>query len=345
MQIKNIKYVQNRKAQGKLKQLYKHIELNFGKVAEPFVLHSLNEKLAAGVWAMLYETVLAEGKVKRSLKEAIATCVSEINICSYCVDAHSIMIFGTEKTLQDNISNIKNGKTEAKSKEDKIILWAMNNLNFEHPIILNPPFSKEEAPEIIGTAALFHYINRMVTLFAGDTPLPTNKMRNFVFNIASKFIFGKAIRKEKKAGASLIFIDETIIHDGFEWASGNSEIQKAFQYFNYQAELNIDQILSPELIALLKSFSTKPELLQQTFGNENLENFLAKVEPSEREIAEFCFLTMFEPHKVYEKHYQNLKQKFKDEEILQIAAFVSMLIAEKIGNKLFKEVRIDFARN
>ena len=73
-------------------------------------------ELTAGIWAMLYETVLIEGRVKRSLKEAIATSVSEINKCNYCVDAHSIMIFGTEKGLQNNISNIKNGKTEPKNK-------------------------------------------------------------------------------------------------------------------------------------------------------------------------------------------------------------------------------------
>ena len=172
MLIKHIKYIKRNKAQGKLKQLYKHIEPNFGKLAEPLVLHSLNVEFTAGIWAMLYETILAEGKVKRSLKEAIATSISEINKCNYCVDAHSIMIFGTEKDLINNISNIKNVKTEPITKENKIILWALQNLNFNNSIILNPPFSKEEAPEIIGTAVLFHYINRMVNLFAGDTPLP-----------------------------------------------------------------------------------------------------------------------------------------------------------------------------
>ena len=88
MLIKHIKYIKKSKAKGSLKQIYKHIELNFGKLAEPFVLHSLNVGLTAGVWAMLYETVLIESKVKRSLKEVIATTISEINKCNYCVDAH-----------------------------------------------------------------------------------------------------------------------------------------------------------------------------------------------------------------------------------------------------------------
>jgi alkylhydroperoxidase family enzyme len=339
MQINHIKYIQKSKAGGKLKQLYKCIEINFGKLAEPFVLHSLNEELTVGVWAILFETVLVEGKVKRSLKEAIATSVSEINECSYCVDAHSIMIFGTEKGLQKNISNLKNGKTEPRSEEEKTILWALKNLDFDSPIILNPPFNKEEAPEIIGTAVLFHYINRMVTLFAGDTPLPTTKMRGLVLNIASAFIFAKAIRKEKRAGESLAFIDEDLNQEVFDWADASPNINKAFQYLKQQSENNIDQILSPELITSLIKLSTKYGLIQTEFGNENLKHFLKSVISSEREIAEFFYLTMFEAHKVRKKHFQTLKQKFKDEEILKVAAFVSWLVAENIGERLFLNVK------
>ena len=248
MYIKRIKYIKKNKAQGKLKQLYEHIELNFGKLAEPFVLHSLNVELTASVWATLYETVLVEGKVKRSLKEAIAISISETNKCNYCVDAHSIMVFGTEKDLLNNIMEIRNGKTEPKTREDKRILWALKNLDFDSPIILNPPFSKEEAPEIIGTAVLFHYLNRMVTIFAGDSPLPSVKIKSTLINIVSRFVFAKAIKKEKTSGESLMFIDKSNSQKGVEWASVNPQIMKAFQYFKYQTENGIEQLLSPELI-------------------------------------------------------------------------------------------------
>ncbi len=62
------------------------------------------------------------------------------------------------------------------------------------------------------------------------------------------------------------------------------------------------------------------------------------MKPSEKQIAEFCFLTMFEPHKVYEKHFQTLKQNYKDEHILQIVSFVSILVAESIGDKLTNSI-------
>ncbi len=340
MFINHIKYIRSNKATGKLKNLYKHINLNFGKLAEPFVLHSSNVELTAGVWAMLYETVLVDGEVKRSLKEAIATIVSEINKCPYCVDAHSIMIFGTEKGLQNDISIVKEGTIKPKTKDEKIIQWALRNLDFDNSVIQNPPFIKEEAPEIIGTAVLFHYLTRMVTLFAGNSPFPTTKMRGLLIKVASFFIFAKAINKKKIAGECLIFLNEISNQDAFVWAAGSPNIRKAFQYLKHHSEYNIQKILSSELIALLKNISKKPEMLQPGFGNKNLGNFLNEVKPTEREMAEFSFFTMFEPYKITEKCFHALRQRLGDEEILQLAAFAGMLVAENIGEKLNENIGI-----
>jgi len=338
MQIKHIKYIKKKQAKGKLKEIYKHIELNFGALAEPFTIHSINTELIAAVWAMLYETTLIENKIRRSIKEAIAASISEINKCNYCVDAHSMMLFGIEKSLQNNISTLLEGKTEPKTKEDKIIFWALQNLNFDSEIITKPPFSKEEAPEIIGTAVMFHYINRMVSIFAGDSPLPTTKFKALMINIATKFIFGKAINKKKIKGESLQFIDKYTDSENLEWSRPVDEIKKAFQYFQYQTEKGVNQVLSPKLISLLKTQTTNLELLKPDFGNEKLENFLKLVKQDEKTIAEFCFLTMFEPHKVYEKQINTLKQTLNDVEIMQVASFVSMLVAESIGEKLNESI-------
>jgi len=47
---------------------------------------------------------------------------------------------------------------------------------------------------------------------------------------------------------------------------------------------------------------------------------------------------MFDLNKIHKKHIQNLKQQFKDEEILQVAAFASLLIAESIGENLYSNL-------
>ena len=335
----HIRYIDKKRSSGKLKEVYNHIELNFGKIAEPFVIHSINSKLTAGVWAMLFETVLIETEIKRSLKEAIATCISDINKCSYCVDAHSVMILGTEKKLQSGISKIKKENPELKSKEDKMISWALNNLNFESKIIQDPPFGEDEAAEIIGTAVLFHYINRVVNVFGGETPLPTLKMKAMVKLFAVNFIFKKAIKRKKVKGESLVFFDDNNYQSSFEWADRNPEILIAFQYFKLNTEKNIGKFLSTDLIMALKKSTGNSDLLKPVPDRDNLDTFLNKIKPSEREIAEFCFLIMYENYKIHDKHLNKLKEKFTDEEILQVAAFSSFLIAESIGNKLFSNMK------
>ncbi len=334
MHIKHIKYVDKTEATGRLRGIYDHIKLNFGQLAEPFVLHSLNEELTAGVWATLYETVLIENNVKRSIKETVATCISEVNKCNYCADAHSIMILGTENKLQHNIKFAKSGKL--KTKEDKLIFWALNNLNFDHHIILAPPFNKSEIPETIGTAVLFHYINRMVNIFASDTPLPTSKLKSLVKYFASNFIFKKAIKKKKVKGDSLKFIDISENSGSFEWANEIPEIQNAFKYLKFYTEINIKKVLSFELITELVKQASNLNLLRPTFGNKGLSDFLEHIKPAEKQIAEFSFLTMFETYKIQEKHINALKQTLTDKNILEIASYVSLLVSESIGNKLYE---------
>ncbi len=339
MKIKHIRYINEKNAQGRLKEIYTHIKLNFGKIVEPFVLHSINTNLTAGSWILLYEIILVDNKVSRSIKEATATCISEVNKCRYCVDAHSIMLFGTDDKLIDKIYEIKNEKIIPKTKDEKIIHWALNSIDLENEIIKNPPFTKQEAPEIIGTAILFNYINRMVTVFAGETPLPINFFQKKIQKIASKLIFNKAISKIKLKGESLQFLTAEYKKNVPKNISKHSEIQTVLFHFKYLIYNNIEGIISTELKLLLEKESKKLNFLQSENRKNNLTKFIESVNNEEKQIAEFCFLIMFEPYKIYEKHINYLKQNFKDVEIIYLASFCSFIIADNIGNELFRFVK------
>ncbi len=105
----------------------------------------------------------------------------------------------------------------------------------------------------------------MVSVFAGNSPLPTTKMKALMMNIATKFIFAKAIKKKKIKRERLIFIDKNILSNLFDWANSVPEIKKEFEYFEYQTENEIDKILMPELISLLKNLAANLELLKPAF--------------------------------------------------------------------------------
>ena len=67
------------------------VRKEFGAEVEPLTLHRPVPELLAGAWMACRETLLA-GSGGRDAKELIATAVSTINRCHYCVDAHSIML-------------------------------------------------------------------------------------------------------------------------------------------------------------------------------------------------------------------------------------------------------------
>src|SRR5215831_19239211 len=53
-----------------------------------------------------------------------------------------------------------------------VVTWARATRHPDAPIVRQRPFPDEHAPELIGVALAYHYINRMVNIFAAASPFP-----------------------------------------------------------------------------------------------------------------------------------------------------------------------------
>jgi AhpD family alkylhydroperoxidase len=171
--IKYIQPVSEATAEGLVAEVYSQIKEDFGMLVEPFTLHSPSPQLLAGIWMATRES-LVTGNVRREIKEAVAATVSRINQCPYCVDAHTIMLHATS---EHNVAKAISKQDDEKIQDPKIrsiVAWASATRSPDAEILRSPPFSTQDAPEIIGTAVSFHYINRMVSVLLSETPLPSN---------------------------------------------------------------------------------------------------------------------------------------------------------------------------
>ncbi len=168
--IKYVKPVQYRSATGLTADIYRQMQADFLPVPL-LTLHSPVPEVMAGVWSILRETLLA-GQVDRALKEAVAATVSKTNACPFCVDAHTAMLHATSNHYA--ASAILRGDYDSIHHEQlhALVQWILANRTANVSGVLQPPFSHDDAPEIIGSAIAFHYINRMVNVFLGDTLLP-----------------------------------------------------------------------------------------------------------------------------------------------------------------------------
>ena len=73
---------------GLVAEVYRQVRRDFGALVEPITVHAPVPTLLAAAWCVNRETLLV-GRVRRELKEAVATVVSQLNRCPYCVDAHT----------------------------------------------------------------------------------------------------------------------------------------------------------------------------------------------------------------------------------------------------------------
>jgi len=153
MAIRYIQPVAPNSTEGLVARVYPQIKKEFGALVEAFTLHSPAPELLAGAWSACRESLLV-GSVRREVKEAVAATVSRINQCPYCVDAHTIML--------NAISARNSAEAIIDQRDDQIrdaavrsmVEWAAATRSPGAKVLLSPPFSHKDTPEIIGRLIL-----------------------------------------------------------------------------------------------------------------------------------------------------------------------------------------------
>lgn len=200
-QIRYVEPVRPGGATGLVAAVYADVEADFGMLAPPVALHSPAPVALAASWSLLRETLVASGHAPRAVKEAVAAAVSRSNTCPYCVSVHT----ATLEVLTDTTF----GDVEA---------WASGAGRVR-------PFPAEQLPELLGVVVAFHYLNRVVNVFLGDSPLPANAPAT-----ARRFLgrfMGTTARKEHPPGRSLRLLAEARRPDDLAWSSGHPVIGDA----------------------------------------------------------------------------------------------------------------------
>jgi len=157
--------------------VYRQTEREFGVLAPPIALHSPSPQVTAAAWLMLRETLLVPDQVARPVKEAVACGVSLANSCPFCVSVHGATLRGfaggraASAIARGRFDEVRDPAVRAAA------VWAHGSA----PGALGPapsaPFPLDQAPEYVGVAVTFHYLNRMVNTFLEDAPMPPSAPR------------------------------------------------------------------------------------------------------------------------------------------------------------------------
>lgn len=194
-----------------------------------------------------------------------------------------------------------------------------------------------EAPEIIGTAVYFNYINRMANVLLGETPLPSNQplLKGSLTRVAS-MMFSSAVKRPKTVGDSLEFLPETELPEDLAWAKPADNVAGAFARFAKVVEIDGEYALPLEVRlrveeqigkVITRKIQFDPSLLAQTASQFSDE--------AQKCAAELTLMTALASYKVDEKMVAEFRRHYpQDTKLLGALAWASFTAAKKIGAQI-----------
>ncbi len=335
MAIRYVQPVATNSAEGLVARVYPQIKKEFGALVEPFTLHSPSPGLLAGAWSACRESLLV-GSVRRDVKEAVAATVSRINQCPYCVDAHTIMLNATSaRNSADAIIHQQDDQIRDATVRS-IVKWAAATRSPGAEVLLSPPFSQKDAPEIIGTAVFFHYVNRMASVLLSKTPLPYNHplLKGFFKRMAGWF-FSRAIHRSKPLGASLELLPESELPTDLAWAKRSPNIAGAFARFaavvNRAGRDFIPEDIRDCVVKHVQAWDGKDPRL----GRHWVEEAMSGLEEKSKDIGRLVLLTALAPYQVDKGVVNAFTTHITgDDRLLGALVWGSFTIARRIGTWL-----------
>ena len=335
MSIRYIQSLPRASAESLSDKVLRQVRREFGAEVEPFTLHLPVPELLAGVWMACRETLLA-GSGRRDAKEVVAASVSALNRCPFCVDAHSIMLL--ESSGHDYSYLITGGKTAL--IDDPFLretaAWASATRTPGSPILLKPPFSPEETPSFIGTALLFHYINRMVTILLGPSPLPfTSGLPKKVSMRMAAWFFSGAIRLPKVPGTSLDLLPEAPLPEELFWARPSAPVAGAFARFSGAVECAGAMALSDEVRKTVNNVVEKWNGSDPGLDNGWCEEAISSLEVKDKPAGRLALLAALAPYRVNESTVHSFSADSPgDDRLISALAWSSFTAARRIGSWL-----------
>jgi alkylhydroperoxidase family enzyme len=331
-QVRYVGPVKKSASEGRVAEIYDQVERDFGMLAPPVALHSPSPAALASVWVLLRETLVAGGAATRASKEAVAAAVSLDNTCPYCVEVHGAMLDGlvprpdAGAIAEDRIGEVDDPGLRA------VAAWARET--GDAATCQAPPVSGAEAAELIGVALAFQYLNRMVNVFLGESPLPPE-----VPGMARKFAgrqLGRMLRptpgREPEAGRSLDFLPAAAGSPEWAWAAGNESVAAAFARVSAAVDAAGAEAVSPAVREVVRTalerWTGRPPGLSRDWVEPALDGLSA----ADRAAGRLALLTAISSYQVDETIVDAFREHFPaDAALVELTSWASFEATRRVA--------------
>ncbi len=174
--LTNLPIVQEDAATGAVAKSYADYRERFGRPEVPGILKcfATHPPLLEQMIALASSLLFTEGHLPRNIKEMIATYVSALNECPYCLDSHASFL-RTQGGSDELLSALSNGNLEVPSigvKERQLLTFARKVTNESYKVtpddiqqLTKGGWSQLQIAEATHITALFAFFNRVANTF------------------------------------------------------------------------------------------------------------------------------------------------------------------------------------
>ncbi len=321
--VKYVDVVRPRRARGLVRDVYRQVERDFGMLAPPIALHSAAPEVLAAAWLVLRESLVADGTASRADKEVVAAAVSAANSCPYCVEVHGMAL----GSLGDPAAAaaIEAGDAGAIPDRDTraLVLWARGEGALPATVPAGP------AAEFTAVAVAFHYLNRVVSVFLGPSPLPGTVPPQA--REKAKAVLGLLLKPgaAPPAGQALPLLPSppgavsgNLIDDAFARASAAMEAA---------GERSVPARVRELVRRELKDWDGKPPGLSRAWA----EPPLAELPPEERAAGRLALLTAKAAYQVSPADVAAVRpERTDDRGLLELVSWAAFTAAAAAGERL-----------
>ena len=319
------------KATGLVAQVYKQVAEEFF-INGPMTTHAVYPELLAGVWMAEREILLTDDKLTREDKEAIGVTFSQVNGCTYCEDLINSVVYGAK---EQELAELMRYRKQNEIEDDKTRmhhLWALSSYDPKADILFNPPFSYEEAAEMIGTAFMVNYFNRYVKVFFTGTPLKapfeSKTIKSLLYRLTG-IELRDSVTRRLQPGRSIDFLKSAELPEDLQWAAGSPAISAAVSRWAAVMEKAAQKHISQQVRTLLESeinaWKGEPMGLSRAW----LKPKLAGLDSAETAVAQLALLTALSPAQMSDDIVSNYKSYINDDTSLTVTVAWSAFMASK----------------
>lgn len=334
--VKYIKPVPRGAASALVAAIYRQAEREFALVP-PITLHSPAPDILAGVWMFTREAFIV-GRDGRMDREIVAAAVSQLNACPFCVEVHTAMLHGGgERALAAQFTDERgNGSPHALAE------WALATTTPGALILAAPPFTAPASVSIIGTAILFHFINRMVNVFLESSPSPVSAplLKRAFGHVFGAVVGRKLVSVDAEPGLSVALLPHADLPAEFAWAVRNPAIASAVARFSAVVEAEGERVLSDAVRSVVLNEVQRWNGADPGLSPAWVDVTLAPLKwESERRAGRLALLTALASYRVDAGVVETFRQDApSDRELVAATAWASLQATKRISTWMAPEL-------